>query len=77
MSLSGNDYYSGQNLENTNPLESINLEFDVIRSDIAQNEIDMDENATKISTLQTQGADISYNLATDTTTISNRLKIVL
>jgi hypothetical protein len=110
MSLTGNIYFGGQNLENTHPLEQIELDISNLQSDITQNTINITQNTddilinknniatntanilinknnittntstlashtTSINTLNTQCTDITYDLASDTTTISNKLTV--
>jgi hypothetical protein len=124
MSLTGNVYFGGQNLENTHPLEQFENDLSDLQSDITQNTVNIAENAIKIdqntnnittntaniltnknnittntagiltnknnittntnninahttliNTLNTQCTDITYDLASDTTTISNKLTV--
>jgi hypothetical protein len=48
MSLTGNIYYGGQNLENTNPLNEIDYDITSIKADIIQNTNDIELNILAI-----------------------------
>ena len=79
MSLTGNINYSQQNLENSNPLTD---NYDLLNARVTNNEEDIitntnniSSNAVDIAQLEIDCTDISYDSATDTTTINNRLKL--
>jgi hypothetical protein len=75
MSLTGNIYFGGQNLENSHPLDNLNIDIDNLLSDILQNTQDIETNRTDIDNLQTDvllnTADIEINTTDITTNTSN------
>jgi hypothetical protein len=75
MSLGGNVYFGGQNLENTQPLNNLNLNIESLKSDIIQNTTDIDTNTTAITSnttaIETNTTDITTNANNITTNANN------
>jgi hypothetical protein len=66
MSLTGNTFFFGQNLENSHPLDNLNINIDNLLSDILQNTQDIETNRSNIENLENDillnTADIASNL---------------
>jgi hypothetical protein len=73
MSLTGNTFYGGQNLENTEPLDSINTNIENLQTDITQNTIDIAQNVTDISTNTSAIAQNVTDISTNTSAIAQNV----
>jgi hypothetical protein len=73
--ITGNIYFGGKNLENSQPLDNLNINIDNLVSDVLQNTQDIETNRSDIENLETDlllnTADISSNLVKINTNTSN------
>jgi hypothetical protein len=76
MSLTGNIYYGGQNLENTHPLDTLTVDIDNLTIDILQNSQDIETNTTNIETNTTNISTNTTNISTNTNNIATNISSI-